>query len=86
MQSTFPSDFKNLTLVLSPLTDNNYNKKRILPYKLDKSSEGQKSCKYYQHIHITYFSAIFDFWKTWKCVRSEEYNFQGGVKNPTAPF
>jgi len=23
MQSTFPSDFKNLTVVLSPLTDNN---------------------------------------------------------------
>lgn len=53
MLSTLPSDFKNLTAVLSPLTDN--NNKKNLPYELDNL---QKDKKVSRTIN-TYTSLIF---------------------------
>lgn len=41
MQSTSSSDCKNMTVVLSTLTDN--NKKRILPCELDRLQRGKNA-------------------------------------------
>lgn len=60
--------------------------KKNFTIRIGQSSDRQKCFKNYQHIHITYFSAIFDFWKSWKSVRSEKYNFQGRVKKPYCSF
>lgn len=85
MPSTLLSDFKNLTVVLSPMTGNN-NRKIILPYELDSLQERQNAANTIN----TYASLIFQLyltsWKTWKSVRSCKNNFQGGVKSPTVPF
>lgn len=56
MLSTLPSDFKNLTAVLSPLTDN--NNKKNLPYELDNL---QKDKKVSRTINI-YTSLIFQIY------------------------
>lgn len=59
MLSTLPSNLKNLTVVLSPLTDNN-NKKIILPYELD-SLQKDKNASRTINTYTLFFTYTFIF-------------------------